>query len=161
MTALRRFPGKRAPPFVYITGSGNVNASNEDVRALRWYCTEESGMVFADNGGGNFNASFRALMKRAFPELEWVDIANDDVIYKQPFIFPNGAPPLWHHSGSRALGMKFSGRWVAFYHQGDMKDAWKTGHSGATDAQANMAYQLGINVMNYAFNQYMSAHFGQ
>jgi hypothetical protein len=160
VNALRRFPGKRAPPFVYITGSGNISVSNEDVKALRWYCTEEWGMIFADNGGGSFNTNFRALMKRVFPELDWVDIANDDVIYRQPFLFPNGAPPLWHHSGGRALGIKFSGRWVVFYHQGDLKDAWKTGHSGVSEAQAMQAYHLGINVMNYAFNQYMAAHFG-
>ncbi|MGD0091347.1 MAG: DUF4159 domain-containing protein [Planctomycetota bacterium] len=161
ISALRRFPKNRAPPFVYICGSGNIAATNDDVKALRWYCTEEAGLVIADNGGGSFNGSIRALVKRVFPELDWVDIANDDVIFRQPFVFRNGAPPLWHYSGTRALGIKFSGRWVVFYHQGDMKDAWKTGHSGTTEAQATQAYQLGINVMNYAFNQYMAAHFGQ
>jgi len=161
ISSLRRFPGKRAPPFVYLTGSGNIGLANDEVKTLRWYCTEESGMIIADNGGGNFNASFRALMKRVFPDLDWVDIANDDVLYRQPFVFPNGAPPLWHYTGNRALGLKYSGRWVVFYHQGNMKDAWKTGHSGTTEAQATQAYQLGINVMNYAFNQYMAAHFGQ
>ena len=61
--------------------------------------------------------------------------ANDDIIYRQPFVFPNGAPRLWHHSGNRALGLKHNGRWVVFYHQGDIYDAWKTGHSGASENQ--------------------------
>jgi hypothetical protein len=76
-------------------------------------------------------------------------------------LFPNGAPPLWHYSGYRAVGLKYNERWITFYHQGDMKDAWKTGHSGVTELQALQAYKLGINIMNYAFNQYISAHFGQ
>jgi hypothetical protein len=160
ISALRRFPKNRAPPFAFITGSGGINVSQEDVKALRWYCTQEAGMLFADNGGGNFNSSFRGLMKRVFPELDWVDIANDDILFQQPFLFPNGAPPLWHHSGMRAVGMKHNGRWVVFYHQGDLNDAWKTGHSGVSEAQALQAYKLGINIINYAFNQYMSAHFG-
>jgi hypothetical protein len=99
-------------------------------------------------------------MRRSFPELQWVDIASDDVLFRQPFVFPNGAPPLWHHSGRRAVGLKHNGRWIAFYHQGDLNDAWKTGHSGVTEGQAMQAYKLGVNIINYSFNQYMSIHFG-
>jgi len=157
---LRRFPKHRGPPFVFLTGSGGISASKKDVDTLRWYCLEEGGLIFADNGGGSFNHYFRALMRRCFPELEWVDIANDDILYQQPFVFPNGAPPLWHHSGMRALGLKHGGRWIVFYHQGDVNDAWKTGHSGATEAQAMQAYRLGVNIINYAFNQYMRIHYG-
>lgn len=157
---LRRFRRHRAPPFVFITGSKGISATKKEVDTLRWYCLEEGGMLFADNGGGSFNQHFRALMRRCFPELDWVDIANDDILYRQPFIFPNGAPPLWHHSGTRALGLKHGGRWIVFYHQGDINDAWKTGHSGATESQAMQAYRLGINIINYAFNQYMHIHYG-
>ncbi|MBM4035191.1 MAG: DUF4159 domain-containing protein [Planctomycetes bacterium] len=158
---LRRFRKHRAPPFVFITGSKAISANKKEVDTLRWYCLEEGGMIFADNGGGNFDYHFRKLMRQCFPELHpWTDIANDDILYQQPFVFPNGAPPLWHHSGMRALGLKYNERWVVFYHQGDINDAWKTGHSGATEAQAMQAYRLGINIINYAFNQYMHIHFG-
>lgn len=160
MLALRKFPKRRAPPFVFITGGGDIRASGEEIKALRWYCIQEGGMIFADNGGGSFNGSFRGLMKKVFPELEWVDIANDDIVFRQPFLFPNGAPALWHHSGYRALGLKLNERWVAFYHQGDLNDAWKNGHNQISDAQASQAYKIGINVINYAFNQYMAAHYG-
>jgi len=157
---LRRFPRHRAPPFVFVTGRGRILCSRQEIKTLRWYCLEEGGMLFADNGGGTFNSSFRDLMRRVFPELNWVDIASDDVIYRQPFIFPSGAPPLWHHSGNRALGLKHGGRWVVFYHQGDLNDAWKTGRSGITEGQAMQAYRLGVNIINYSFNQYMAIHFG-
>jgi hypothetical protein len=157
---LRRFRKHRSPPFVFITGSKAINVGKKEVDTLRWYCLEEGGMIFADNGGGTFNREFRKLMTRCFPELDWVDIASDDILYQQPFIFPNGAPPLWHHSGMRALGLKHNDRWIVFYHQGDINDAWKTGHSGASEAQAKQAYHLGVNIINYAFNQYMHIHYG-
>ena len=100
-------------------------------------------------------------MKRVFPDKNWVDIANDDFIYQQPFLFPSGAPPLWHHSGTRALGIKHNGRWIAFYHQGDINDAWQTGGSGVSEATQTQAFKMGINVVNYAFNQYMSHHYDE
>jgi hypothetical protein len=158
---LRRFPKRQAPPFVFITGQGNINANSKEIAALRWYLLEEGGMIFADNAGGNFNASFRALMRRIVPDKEWIDISNDDILYQHPFIFPNGAPPLWHHSGYRALGMKHNGRWIVFYHQGDIHDAWKTGGSGASEELREQAFKMGINVINYAFTQYLSQHFGE
>jgi hypothetical protein len=158
---LRRFPKHAAPPFVYITGRGSIPLSSAEQKTLRWYCLEEGGMLFADNAGGHFDRSFRHLLRRVFPELPLVDIASDDVIYQQPFPFPGGAPPLWHHAGRRALGVKHEGRWLVFYHPGDMCDAWKTGHSGASKAVANRAYKLGINVICYAFTQYLALHGGR
>ena len=159
---LLRFPKNRAPPFVYMTGGlkGSISMGPSEIKALRKYCLELGGMLFADNGGGNFDSSFRPLLRRVFPDLPLVEIAYDDTVFRYPYEFPNGAPPLWHHSGNRALGVKYKGRWVVFYHQGDINDAWKDGHSGASGETAAQAYKLGVNVINYSFNQYMSLNFG-
>jgi hypothetical protein len=161
ISQLKRFPKNRAPPFVYMTGGlkGSISLSNAEMKVLREYCLEMGGLIFADNGGGRFDQNFRPLMKRIFPDLPLVEISKDDVIFQQPFLFPNGAPALWHHSGNNAMGVKYKGRWVVFYHQGDVNDAWKTGHSGASEAVAAQAYKIGVNVINYAFNQYMSLNF--
>jgi hypothetical protein len=158
---LKRFPKNRAPPFVYLTGGlkGSINLSNAEIKILREYCLDMGGLLFADNGGGNFDRNFRPLMKRVFPDLPLVEIAKDDILFQQPFLFPNGAPPLWHHSGNNAMGIKYRGRWVVFYHQGDVNDAWKNDHSGANEGTAAQAYKLGVNVINYAFNQYMTLNF--
>jgi len=157
---LRHFPKHRGPPFVYITGTGGVRMSREEIQTLRWYCLEDGGMIFADDGGGNFNSSFMGLMRAVFPDKRWIDVANDDIIYRQPYFFPSGAPRFWHHSGDRATGIKHQGRWIVFYHHGDIGDAWKTGHSGASPEEAMQAYKLAVNIINYAFNQYMAIHFG-
>ena len=158
---LRRFKKKKAPPFIYITGKGNINLSQKDIKTLRWYLTEQGGMLFADNGGGNFNRSIRSLILRVFPEHQMVDIANDDIIYQTPYYFPDGAPRLFHHSGDRALGINYNGRWAVFYHQGDINDAWQSGGSGMSDAVKSQAFKMGVNVVNYAFNTYMNIHYSQ
>ena len=137
-----------------------MNISDAEVKVIRKYCLDMGGMLFADNGGGNFDTGFRRLLKLVFPELPIVEIPFDDVIFRQPFYFPKGAPPLWHHSGNTAMGVKYRGRWVVFYHQGDLIDAWKDGHSGASEGVTMEAYKMGVNVMNYAFNQYMQMNFG-
>ena len=158
---LHLFPKKYAPPFIFVTGMGGISLSEREVKQVRDYCLKEHGMLFIDNGGGNFGGSVRAMLRRIFPGKPLVDIPNDDSIYRQPYVFPDGAPPFWHHDGYRALGVRDEGRWVAFYHPGDINDAWKDGHSGASEEVADQAYKLGINVMFYAFSQYYSHHFEQ
>jgi hypothetical protein len=146
---------------VFLTGRGGIGLSETDIKTLRWYLEDEGGMLFIDNGGGQFDRSVRSLIARLLPGKTVVDIANDDPIYRAPYVFPNGAPPFWHHGGNRALGVKIDGRWAVFYHPGDINDAWKDGHSGAAKEVANQAYKLGVNVMYYAFNAYYARHFEQ
>ena len=150
-TDLRAFPGGAVPPFVYLSGSGSINMSQREIDTLRWYLLEAGGMLFADHGGGNFDRSFRALLRNVLPNHTLVVIPNDDEIYREPFVFPEGSPPLWHHSGYRALGIRHQGRWIAFYHQGDMASAWMDGGSGASDLVRQQAFRMGVNVVHYAF----------
>ncbi len=155
--ALRRFPKGKAPPFVFMTGSKGISLSSAEVAALRWYCLQEGGMIFADNGGGGFHGSFGTLCRKVFGK-SLKDIADDDPIFQEPYLFPNGAPPLWHHAGTRALGIRHEGRLVVFYHPGDINDAWKTGHSGASKTLAMRAYRMGVNVVYYSFTRYLAKH---
>jgi len=155
---LRRFPKDRAPPFVFLTGKGEMNLSSIEIKTLRWYCLEEGGCLFIDNGGGTFHNAVTKSLRQIFPGKSLRTIANDDLIFRAPFVFPNGAPPLWHHAGYRAMGVRHNDRWVVFYHPGDLNDAWKAGHSGSPEF-AEPAFRLGINVMYYTFNQYHRIHF--
>ena len=158
---LKFFPKKKSPPFVFLTGMGGISVSDREVKVLRNYCLVEGGMLFIDNGGGHFDSSVRALLRRVFPGKPLVDIPNDDTIYQRPYVFPDGAPPFWHHAGYRAMGIRDEGRWCVFYHPGDVNDAWKDDHSGASAEVADQAYKLGVNIMFYAFNQYYQRHYEQ
>ena len=82
-------------------------------------------------------------------------IADDDPIFQIPFAFPNGAPSLWHHGGYKAKGVKYRGRWIVFYHPGDINDAWKTGHSGMERDKAQGAFHMGVNIIYYSFMNYL------
>jgi hypothetical protein len=140
------------PAFVLVTGSKRIKFSDEEIAAIRHYCLERKGMLVISNGGGLFNAGVRAILKRCFPEAELKDIPNDATLYQRPFRMPNGAPPLWHHSGHRAQGVQIGDRWVAFYHQGDLIDAWQD-HSGVNEVTAIAAYKMGFNLIHYAYTQ--------
>ena len=145
-----------APPFVYMTGDGSIDVSGRDLKVLRDYLLD-GGLLFADCGSRGWDWSFRNFAKALFPDKRLVDIADDDPVFQMPYAFPNGAPPLWHHGGLRALGIKHQDRWVVFYHPGDVNDAWKTGHSGLRPDLAKGAFQMGVNIVYYAFTHYLEA----
>jgi hypothetical protein len=151
---LRNFDKGFAPPFLYLTGAGAIPATAGDVKVLREYLLD-GGMLFADAGSPQFHTSFMSLMAAVFPDRQVVTIADDDPIFQGPFTFPNGAPPLWHHGGSRALGVKHQNRWAVFYHPGDVNDAWKTGGSGMSRDLSDQAYKLGVNIVYHAFTNYL------
>jgi hypothetical protein len=154
ISLLTRYPKGFAPPFVYMTGSSSVGASSTERRVLRDYLLD-GGMLFADAGSWQWDRSFRSFIKGVFPDKRLIDIADDDELYQMPYVFADGAPPLWHHGGFRAMGIKHKGRWCVFYHPGDVNDAWKTGHSGMDPEIADRAFQMGINVMYYSITKYL------
>lgn len=148
------FPKGYAPPFVYMTGAGKINIPPRDIEILRRYLVD-GGMLFADCASPQFDRNFRAFISVLFPGEPLLVVADDDPIYQYPFVFANGAPPLWHHGGSKALGIKRGNRWLVYYHPGDLNDAWKTGHSGLNPALAKRSMQVGINVIYHAFTHYL------
>jgi hypothetical protein len=154
MRLLKRYPKGYAPPFVYMTGNGRIHVGSNEMKVMRKYLLG-GGMLFADCGGRGWHNSFMAFARGLFPDKRIIEIADDDPIFQMPYQFANGAPPLWHHGGRRALGMKHKGRWVIFYHPGDVNDAWKNGHSGLRPDQARGAFQMGVNIVYYAFTNYL------
>ena len=151
---LAKYPKGMAPPFVYMTGAGEIRVSDREVAVLRDYLMG-GGMLFADCGSPRWDPNFRSLARRIFPGEDLKVIADDDMIFQLPFTFANGAPPLWHHGGMRALGVKYKGRWAIFYHPGDLNDAWKTGHSGMSEQLSEGAMEMGVNIVYYAFTHYL------
>jgi hypothetical protein len=151
---LKKYPPGYAPPFVYLTGSGSIRTGSNELNVLRDYLID-GGMIFADAGSPGFDRSFRHFARQILPGYQLLNIADDDPIFMMPYAFPHGAPPLWHHGGKRALGLKYKNRWVVFYHPGDVNDAWKHGASGLSRKQAEAAYQIGVNITYYAFTNYL------
>ena len=163
ITEIRRFPKGKAPPFIYITGGhGSISISAREKKILREYLIEEGGMLFADAGGSGFDRPFKAMMAQVLPEYNFVTLSDDDPVFQSPYMFSEGAHPFWAHAnGGKSQGIKHNGRLVVYYHPGDINDAWKTGHSGASEAVATQAYKLGVNVVYYSFVNYYRQHYGE
>ncbi len=147
---LANFDAEAAPPFVYMTGQGNISLSNKDVKTLREYLIDRHGMIFCDNGGSrHFHNQFVTAMNRVLPEVRPVPVPLDDIIHRAPFGLPF-LPYVAPHGGKQALGWSVDGRWVVYYHPGDIGDAWADGHSGVSPEVYEACYKLGANVMTYA-----------
>jgi hypothetical protein len=151
---LARYPPGFAPPFVYMTGDGGISVSAREIRIMREYL-QGGGMLFADCGSPGWNGSFRNFIQQVFPGEPLLNIADDDMLFQVPFSFANGAPPLWHHGGNRALGIKYKGRWAVFYHPGDINDAWKNNRGGLSAMKADGALEMGVNIVYYSFTNYL------
>lgn len=152
---IKLFRKGEAPPFFFMKGESHIGAiPGSDISTLRAYLLG-GGMLFVDAGSASWGADFENFIAKVLPDQPLIDISDDDGIYQVPYPFPNGAPPMWHHAGNRAKGCKYQGRWCVFYHPGDISDAWKTGNDGLTRDKAEAAFQMGINVMYYAFTHYL------
>lgn len=154
VSQLKQFPKGGQPPFVYLTGSGDIRMSPRDIEILRQYLLD-GGLLFADAGSPWFHQNFVSLARSLFPGNPLRDIADDDPIYQMPYVFPNGAPPLWHHGGWRAMGIKHKDRWVVYYHPGDVNDTWKDDRGGMTKELSQSAMDLGVNIIYYSFTHYL------
>ena len=154
VSQLNNFPVGKSPPVVYMTGQQNISLSNSEVKTLKEYLTTKHGMLFCDNGGSrHFHNQFLALMNRVMPDVRPVPIPLDDVIHRVPYQIPY-LPYVVPHGGNEALGWYKDGRWVAYYHPGDIGDAWSDGHAGIKAEIWEACYQLGTNVIFYAHAEY-------
>ena len=155
---LKKYPKDGFPPFVFLTGDAEMGrTSPADIKILRDYCIN-GGMLIADAGSVRCHHSFMQFIRQVFPDKPLIEVADDDMLYQVPYTFPDGAPPFWRLGGTRALGIKHEGRWIAFYHPGDMNGAWKSqGYTDVTPEMRESAMNLGVNLVYYAFTQWNDA----
>ena len=147
---LRSFPAGKAPPLVFLTGQKSISVTNAEIKTLQEYLNEKHGVLFASNGGsGHFHNQFLALMNQVAPDVRPVPIPLDDAIHSLPYRLA-AVPIVAPHGGREALGWYKDGRWICYYHPGDISDAWCDDHAGVTADVWEACYQLGVNVMFYA-----------
>ena len=151
---LGNFVVGKSPPLVYLTGQRNISVSKSEVKILREYLLDQHGMLFGDNGGSShFHNQFFAMMRQVLPGVEPVRVPLDDVIHRVPYQIPF-LPYVAPHGGKDAWGWKVDGRWVCYYHPGDIADAWGDDHSGVSPEVWEACYQLGTNVIFYGHVEY-------
>jgi len=145
---------KTGPAMIYLTGQRNISLSNNEVKILRAFIIDRHGMIFCDNGGSrHFHNQFLSMMTRILPDVRPVPVPLDDTIHKIPYSIPF-LPYVAPHGGKDALGWYKDGRWVCYYHPGDIGDAWADGHAGVKAEVWEGCYQLGTNVIFYAHAEF-------
>jgi hypothetical protein len=102
-------------PFLYMTGHGVVDLSDEEAARLRLYLTS-GGFLWADDCYG-MNDTFRKQIHKVFPDDELVELPFSHEIYHVTYDFPQGLPKIHEHAGGppHGYGIIHEGRLVVFY----------------------------------------------
>ena len=142
-------------PFVHMTGHGNVVFSNEEAENLRLYLMSGGFLHIDDNYG--MDPFVRTAMKKVFPELDWVELPFEHVIYAQPYVFKNGLPKIHEHDKNPPQGFALilEGRVVCFYtYECDLGDGWEDARVHNDPAEVRtQALKMGANIVQFAFEQ--------
>ncbi|MFO0903881.1 MAG: DUF4159 domain-containing protein [Pirellulales bacterium] len=151
---LRNFPDTKAPPVVFLTGQKSISVTAAEIKTLQQYLNDKHGMLFISNGGsGHFHQQVLALMNQAAPDVRPVPIPLDDPIHTVPYRLA-AVPIVAPHGGREALGWYKDGRWICYYHPGDISDAWCDDHAGVGADVWEACYQLGVNVLFYGYAEH-------
>ena len=143
-------------PFVYLTGHGNIVFTDQEAENLRKYLTGGGFLHIDDNYG--LDKFIRPQMKRVFPELEFIELPADHILYNQKFKFPNGLPKIHEHDGKRPQGLALihKGRIVCYYtFESDLGNGWEIAGTYSSDSEETRqkALKMGANLVQYALTQ--------
>jgi hypothetical protein len=143
-------------PVLWMSGHESLQLNDNQVKALRDYI-DRGGFLFAEQccGNGDYDRSFRALMRQIYPEPEhelkllppehpiWTAEERVDATYLKP---------LW--------GIDVGCRTAVVYCPEDLGCLWDIAHPGRDNwvaqrvrPQIEAARSIGINVLAYATNR--------
>ncbi len=143
-------------PFVYLTGHGNIVFSDQEAQNLRKYLLGGGFLHIDDNYG--LDKFIRPQMKKVFPELDFVELPPNHILYNQKFKFPAGLPKIHEHEGKRPEGLAliYKGRIVCYYSfETDLGNGWEDAgtYAGDTETARQNALKMGSNLIQYALTQ--------
>jgi hypothetical protein len=139
-------------PFIFMTGHGNINFTDEEARRLRQYL-ESGGFLYADDDYG-MDKAFRREIKKVFPDQQLVELPFSYGLYHCQFEFPNGVPKTHEHDGKppQGFGLFYKGRLVVYYtYESNPSDGWNDPSvHGDTEAKHQEALGFGTNLVVWA-----------
>jgi len=141
---------------IHMTGHGNVVFSDDEAQNLRTYLLAGGFLHIDDNYG--MDPYVRPAMKKAFPELEFIELPFNHPIYKQTFQFDNGVPKIHKHDDKPSVGygLIFEGRLICYYtYETDLGDGWEDQevHNDKPEDRLK-SLQMGANIVEYAFTEF-------
>lgn len=138
-------------PFVHMTGHGNVVFSSAEIENVRAYLEGGGFLHISDNYG--MDQFVRPMMRKVFPELEFVELPFSHPIYHQRYDLNAGLPKVHEHDNEKpqGLGLLWKGRLVCFYDfECDLGDGWEdTDVHNDSEEVRKKAMQMGANLVQY------------
>ena len=142
-------------PYLYLTGHGNINFSDDEVIALRSILMN-NGFLHADDNYG-MDDSFRREIKRVFPNKDLVPLPYTHRLFHSYYSFPNGLPKVHEHDGNppQALALFEGERIILLYtYESDLGDGWENEsvHQDPWPVR-EAALKMGVNIIYFALTQ--------
>ncbi len=144
-----------AHPFLFMTGHGNINFSDDETQRLRKYL-ENGGFLYVDDDYG-LDKAFRREIKKVFPDKNLKELPFSYGLYNVYYQFPNGVPKIHKHDGKPAhgFGIFIDKRLVVFYtYESNPSDGWDD-QPVHNDPQTKRleALKFGTNIVLWALTQ--------
>jgi hypothetical protein len=140
-------------PILFMTGHGRVVLEEEEISRLRKYLLG-GGFLYADDDYG-MDAHFRSVMKKVFPEKQFVELPFSHPIYHNHYRFVNGLPKIHEHDNKPPQGFGLfdeTGRLMVYYtYETNLSDGWADPrvHNDPTEKR-EAALRMGVNIILYA-----------
>jgi len=137
-------------PFIFMTGHGNIDFSDYEVKKLREYLIK-GGFLYVDDDYG-MDKYFKREIKKVFPGLELEELPFSHPIYNCFYDFPHGIPKIHKHDGKppKGYGIFYEGRLVVLYtYETNISDGWTEAHDDPPEKREE-AFKMGINIIIYA-----------
>ena len=142
-------------PFLFITGHGNIELSQQEAENLRQYLLA-GGFLYVDDDFG-LDPFIRPVFKQLFPDMKMVELPFDYPIYHQKYDFNSGPPKIHKHLGlpPQGFGIFDKDRLMIYYtYESNVSDGWDS-HSVHNDPEEirQKALKMGVNIFQFAFSQ--------
>lgn len=139
-------------PFLFLTGHGNIDFSEDEAAALRTYL-ENGGFIFANDSYGLARA-IRREFKKVLPERDFVELPFSHPIYHTLYDFPNGLPKIHKHDEKppQGFGIIIDDRVCVFFaYESDIGDGWEDEEIYNDPPEKRLAaLKMGANLVAYA-----------
>lgn len=143
-------------PYIYLTGHGTIDMTEKETELFRKHLIN-GGFLHADDNYG-LDTSFRKLVKKIFPDKEFVPVPFDHPIYNIKYKFPQGLPKIHEHDGKppEGLGIFHNGRLILFYtYECDLGNGWEDQEVYNNPESLRLkALQMGTNLVLYYLSSF-------
>lgn len=139
-------------PLIFLTGHGNVNFTDTEVRSLRAYL-ENGGFLYIDDDYG-LEEFIRVELKKVFPDKELVELPHSHPIFHSHFDFPDGVPKTHKHDDKPPITYGIFHKdelVVVFTVESNPSDGWADPevHNNPPEKR-RAALEFGTNIVVYA-----------